>query len=106
MGVPIIDGSQDTIYTLLFANDQESITQEYEDMEFIVRTSWRSFWNLVLSVLLLPAIFLSTFILFAFAWFCMFLLLFLVHMSISLSRVKLPYIFMVLLPFSYICFSR
>ena len=37
MGVPIGDGSQDTIYTLLFANDQVLITQEYEDTEFMVR---------------------------------------------------------------------
>ena len=37
MGVPIGDGSQDTIYTLLFTDDQVLITQEYEDMEFIVR---------------------------------------------------------------------
>ena len=26
-----------TIYTLLFADDQVLITQEYEDMEFVVR---------------------------------------------------------------------
>ena len=37
MGVPIGDGSQDTIYTLLFADDQVLITQEYEDMEFMVK---------------------------------------------------------------------
>jgi Reverse transcriptase (RNA-dependent DNA polymerase). len=37
MGVPIGNGSQDTIYTLLFADDQVLITQEYKDMEFMVR---------------------------------------------------------------------
>ena len=37
MGVIIRDRSQDTKYTLLFADDQVSITQEYENMEFIVR---------------------------------------------------------------------
>ena len=37
MGVPIGDGTQDTIYTLLFADDQVLITQEYEDMEFMIR---------------------------------------------------------------------
>ena len=37
MGVPIGDGSQDTIYTLLFTDNQVLITQEYENMEFIVR---------------------------------------------------------------------
>ena len=37
MGAPIGDGSQDTIHTLLFADDQVLITQEYEDMEFVVR---------------------------------------------------------------------
>ena len=37
MGVPIGDGSQDTIYTLLFADDQVLITQGYEDMEFMAR---------------------------------------------------------------------
>ena len=28
---------KDTIYTLLFADDQVLLTQEYEDMEFMVR---------------------------------------------------------------------
>ena len=37
VGVPIGDGSQDTIYTFLFVDDQVLITQEYEDMEFMVR---------------------------------------------------------------------
>ena len=36
-GVPIGDGSQGTTYTLLFVDDQVLITQEYEDMEFMVR---------------------------------------------------------------------
>ena len=35
--LPIGDGSRDTIYTLLFADDQVIVTQEYEDMEFMVR---------------------------------------------------------------------
>ena len=37
MGVPIGDKSQDTMFTLLFADDQVLIIQEYEDMEFMVR---------------------------------------------------------------------
>ena len=37
MGVPIGDGSQDRIYTLLFADDKLLITQEYEDRDFMVR---------------------------------------------------------------------
>ena len=37
MGVPIVDWSQDTIYTLLTADDQVLITQEHEDMEFIAK---------------------------------------------------------------------
>ena len=37
MGAPIGDGSQDTICTLLFADDPVLITQEYEHMEFMVR---------------------------------------------------------------------
>ena len=31
MGASIEEGSQDTIYTLLFADDQVLIAQEYED---------------------------------------------------------------------------
>ena len=38
MGVLIGEGLEDRIYTLLFADDQVLITQEYEDMEFMVRT--------------------------------------------------------------------
>ena len=37
MGVPMGDGSQEIIYTLLFAGGQVLITQEYEDMEYMVR---------------------------------------------------------------------
>ena len=37
MGVPIGDGSQDTICTFLFAKDEVLKTQEYEDMKFRVR---------------------------------------------------------------------
>jgi hypothetical protein len=36
-GVPIGEGSEDTICTLLFADDQELIAQEYKDQEFMVR---------------------------------------------------------------------
>ena len=36
MGVLIGDGSQDRIYKLLFADHQVLITQQYEDMEFMV----------------------------------------------------------------------
>ena len=45
MGVPIGDGSQDTIYTFLFADVQVLITQEYEDMEFMVRTLLEQYEN-------------------------------------------------------------
>ena len=45
MGVPSGDGSQDTIYTLLFANDQVLITQECEDVEFMVRKLLEEYEN-------------------------------------------------------------
>ena len=38
MGVPIVEGSEDTIYTLLFADDQLLIAQWYEGMGFMVTT--------------------------------------------------------------------
>ena len=52
MGVPIGDGSQDTIYTVLFADDQVSITQEYEDMEFMVRKLFEEYkkWGLKINL--------------------------------------------------------
>ena len=37
MGVPIGEGPEDTIYTLLFADDQVLIKQEYKDVEFMNR---------------------------------------------------------------------
>ena len=37
IGVPIGVGSQGTIYTLLFADDQVLIKQEYKDVEFMNR---------------------------------------------------------------------
>ena len=48
MGVPIGNESQDIIYTLLFADDQVLITQEYEDIEFMVRMLLEEFekWDL------------------------------------------------------------
>ena len=45
MGVPIGDGSQDTIYTFLFADDQVLIMLEYEDMEFLIRKLWEEYEN-------------------------------------------------------------
>ena len=44
-GVPIGDKSQDTIYTHLFADDQVLITQEHEDMEFMVRKLLEKYKN-------------------------------------------------------------
>ena len=37
MGVPIGEGLEDTIYTVLFVNDQVLITQEQEDVDLLVR---------------------------------------------------------------------
>ena len=52
MGVPIGDGSQDTIYTLLFADDQVLTPQEYEDMELMVRTLLEEYekWGLKINL--------------------------------------------------------
>ena len=52
MGVPIGDGSQDTIHTLLFADDQVLITQEYEDMGFMVRNLLEEYekWGLKINL--------------------------------------------------------
>ena len=52
MGVPIGYGSQDTIYTLLFADYQVLITQEYEDMELMVRKVLEEYkkWSLKINL--------------------------------------------------------
>ena len=52
MGAPIGDGSQDTICTLLFADDPVLITQEYEHMEFMVRKLFEEYekWSLKINL--------------------------------------------------------
>ena len=52
MGVPIGDGSQDTIqrYAILFWDDQLFIIQEYEDMEFMVRNLLEEYEKLDLKI--------------------------------------------------------
>ena len=54
IGVPIGDGSQDTI--LLFAHDQVLIAQEYEDMGFMVRKVLEEYekWGLKINLEKLP----------------------------------------------------
>ena len=51
MGVTVREGSEGTIYTLLFADDRVLIAQEYEDMWFVVRNLLEyEKWGLIINL--------------------------------------------------------